>query len=188
MIKFIPGVHPSYKEQFDKYYIYRHVRIDTGEVFYIGVGTKLKRFRNYEREFYRAFCNGRDSGRGSIWKNIAAKTKYEVEVLGEFDSYESALKKEVELISLYGRINISTGTLANLTDGGKGMSGFTHTQESRKKMSLSKSGKKKEESTVLKGIQTRRANGWVISDEQRRKVSAAMIGNKNGVGKRRVMV
>jgi hypothetical protein len=41
----------------------------------------------------------------------------------ETESEEEAFAKEVELIALYGRRNLKTGTLFNLTDGGEGASG-----------------------------------------------------------------
>lgn len=45
----------------------------------------------------------------------------------ETESEEEAFAKEVELIALYGRRNLKTGTLFNLTDGGEGASGLVKT-------------------------------------------------------------
>ena len=53
---------------------------------------------------------------------------------------EKALIKEVELISLIGRIDIETGSLCNCTEGGD--RGFNRTEETRKKLSDSKLGEK----------------------------------------------
>ena len=53
---------------------------------------------------------------------------------------EQALIKEVELISLIGRIDIETGPLCNCTEGGD--RGFNRTEETRKKLSDSKLGDK----------------------------------------------
>lgn len=45
----------------------------------------------------------------------------------ETEDEQEAFKKEIELIALYGRRNIGTGTLFNLTDGGEGLSGAVKT-------------------------------------------------------------
>ena len=45
----------------------------------------------------------------------------------ETEDEQEAFKKEIELIALYGRRNIGTGTLFNLTDGGEGVSGVIKT-------------------------------------------------------------
>lgn len=47
----------------------------------------------------------------------------------------SAFEIEKNLITIIGRVNNKTGTLVNITDGGEGVSGLKHTEESRKKMS-----------------------------------------------------
>jgi len=49
----------------------------------------------------------------------------------ETESEEDAFAKEIELIALYGRRNIKTGTLFNLTDGGEGASGMVKTAAQR---------------------------------------------------------
>ncbi len=102
-----------------KYYVYRHVRLDTNEVFYIGIGSKLTRV-NGKSMYQRAFSK---SERSSFWKSVANKTKYEVEILLESDNYEFIQSKEVEFIKMYGKRSTNEGTLCNLTDGGEGTSG-----------------------------------------------------------------
>lgn len=49
----------------------------------------------------------------------------------ETESEVEAFAKEIELIALYGRRNLKTGTLFNLTDGGEGASGMVKTAEQR---------------------------------------------------------
>lgn len=52
-----------------------------------------------------------------------------------------ALALERRLIKWYGRIDIGTGCLRNMTDGGQGTSGRIFSEEHRKKISLAKKGK-----------------------------------------------
>lgn len=75
--------------------------------------------------------------------NKLLREGYEVsiKVLHTFDNEEEQLAKEVELIAHYGKVN-DGGILYNSADGGIGVIGYTHTEESKKKMSLSKMGHK----------------------------------------------
>jgi len=126
-------------ENTGKYYLYRHIRLDKNEPFYIGIGTKPnKRYGVISTEYRRAF----EKDRSNLWKKIYNKTeeKYEVEILLESDDYEFIKQKEIEFIALYGRINNKTGILANLTDGGEGVLGYIMSEESKKKMGKAKSG------------------------------------------------
>jgi hypothetical protein len=99
--------------------VYRHIRLDKNEPFYIGIGNEKS--RAYDKR-----------SRTKLWKNIAKKG-YEIEILFEDIDFEEAKKKETEFIALYGRKNNNTGTLVNLTDGGEGTIGYKHTEESIQK-------------------------------------------------------
>jgi hypothetical protein len=100
-----------------KYYLYRHIRLDKNEPFYIGIGTKQK--RKYENCYNcihgRAFSK---SQRNNFWKKVISKTEYEVEIFLESNDYKFIKQKEIEFIFLYGRKDLKTGTLVNLTSGG----------------------------------------------------------------------
>ena len=105
-----------------KHYLYRHIRLDKNEPFYIGIGTKnIKDFNsNLDSVVYRrAFKKTRNS----LWDNIVNKTPYRVEIILESDDYEFIKEKEKEFIELYGRINCCSGILSNLTKGGDGSVG-----------------------------------------------------------------
>ena len=55
---------------------------------------------------------------------------------------EEALALEQYCITLYGRVDLGTGILRNLTNGGEGMSGFHMSVETRRRLSASHKGKK----------------------------------------------
>ena len=112
-------------------YVYRHIRLDKNEPFYIGVGNDKYKSRSRNK-----------TRRNDIWKSIASKTDYEVEILIDDLSYNQALEKEKEFIALYGRINLRNGTLANLTDGGDGTIGVKRTEEYKEKVRKTLTGKK----------------------------------------------
>lgn len=114
-----------------KYYLYRHIRLDKNEVFYVGIGTKPKKFYP-STEYGRAYNK---VTRTTYWKNIVNKTDYLVEIMLESDSYDFILEKEMEFITLYGRINLKLGSLVNLTDGGKGQVNCLYSKKVREKHS-----------------------------------------------------
>jgi len=143
--------------------VYRHIRLDKNEPFYIGIGKDTK------RAYYKLRRNG-------LWNNIVAKSEYEVEILMEDITYEKALEKEKEFISLYGRIDKNTGSLANLTDGGEGTIGAIRSEEYRRNVSKSLTGRKIPREIVEKIRNTNK--GRVFSEERNKKISKARKGVK----------
>lgn len=99
------------------YYLYRHIRLDTNEVFYVGIGTKT--FRDIKYGYYTR-ANQKASHRSGFWHVIANKSKYIVEIILETDDKEYIKYKEREFINLYGRKDLENGSLVNLSDGGDG--------------------------------------------------------------------
>lgn len=111
------------------YYLYWHRRLDTDEVFYVGIGTKKNaNFLKFHCEYSRAYSL---SGRSEDWFDIADEVGYIVEVLFESNDYGFIKKQETNLILLYGRKNNSTGVLVNLTDGGEGCRGIVYSEAQR---------------------------------------------------------
>ena len=106
--------------------MYRHIRQDKNEPFYIGIGESED--RAYEKK-----------GRTRAWKHIAKKG-YDVEVLFDDLSWEEACEKEREFIALYGRRDRKKGTLVNMTDGGEGTVGYRHTDKTKEKCRLASLG------------------------------------------------
>ncbi len=113
-------------------YLYRHIRLDKNEPFYIGIS-------NVNDEYKRAY---RKTYRNKHWTNIVKGTKYEVEILMDDLTIEEAKLKEKEFIKVYGRIDLKTGCLVNLTDGGDGVLNMNENAELRRKLSLAAIGKK----------------------------------------------
>ena len=136
------------------HYLYRHVRLDKNEPFYIGIGTMVdKNFRSTKSAYSRAYS---DYKRNKYWNSIINKTNYEVEILLESNDYEFIKQKEMEFIKLYGRKNLKTGILCNLTNGGDGALGHISSKESNIKKSINSKksllGKKGKEHPCAKVI------------------------------------
>jgi hypothetical protein len=105
-------------------YIYRHIRLDKNQPFYIGIGG--------DSNFKRAYNKLK---RNDYWKSIIAITDYEVEIVMDDLSWDDACKKEIEFIKMYGRKNNDTGFLSNMTDGGEGTKGKIFSEEFKKNLS-----------------------------------------------------
>jgi len=119
--------------QENKYYLYRHIRLDKNEVFYVGVGQKTKHYTSYKKEYRRAF--EKNTNRTNYWKNIINQTDYEVEIVLESNNYDFILEKEKEFIKLYGRKDLGLGVLVNLNNGGGGNKGYKLPNDKRKLLS-----------------------------------------------------
>jgi len=112
-------------------YLYRHVRLDNNTPFYIGVSTK-------DHRYVRAFCKNK---RGELWDSIVSKSAYRVDIMIENIPENELYNKEREMIALYGRLELGTGTLVNRTNGGSGGCGVIVPESVRLKHSKSNKGK-----------------------------------------------
>ena len=118
------------KNQLKNYYklkmavVYRHIRLDKNEVFYVGIGKTEARPHSV-------------NDRNRYWKNITNKTDYRVDILFDDLTWNEACEKEIEFIELYGRKDLGKGTLVNLTNGGEGVIGQVVSDETRIKLSNS---------------------------------------------------
>ncbi len=149
-------------------YLYRHIRLDKNEPFYIGVGG----LDTIDEEYSRAYDK---RGRNKIWRNITKKTKYEVEIVLDNLEREESLLKEVEFIALYGRIDLETGTLANLTNGGEGGKGHIVSEQVREYLRSIYIGKPRPEH-VKKAMNRL---GWNHSKKSKEKISNSLKGENN---------
>jgi hypothetical protein len=110
-------------------YIYRHVRLDKNEPFYVGIGSDI--------DYVRAYST---INRNKHWNNIINLTPYEVEIILEDLTWDEACQKEQEFIKIYGRKDLRLGSLCNLTEGGEGQYGRIASEETCNKISNSKKG------------------------------------------------
>jgi hypothetical protein len=132
------------------YLVYEHIRIDTGQVFYIGKG-KPRRVRQ-------------TSNRNPHWHRIVKKSGgYNARIAACGLSENDALNLEVSMIAAYRTANIK---LCNMTNGGDGISGYKWQPEAIEKLKLK-----------LKGRMPHN-KGLKASDATREKQRAAKLGKK----------
>lgn len=154
-------------------YLYRHIRLDKNEPFYIGIGND----ETYKRSNIKA-------NRSIYWKNITNKIPYRVEILLDDLTWEEACEKEIEFILLYGRKDLGTGSLVNMTNGGEGTPGIKRSQEYILKLSERQKGekahmfgKKHSEETIRKMSDSKK--GKSPSEQTREKLRLTSTGCKN---------
>ena len=157
------------------YYTYAYLREDKTP-YYIGKG---KGNRLYKRGS-RVFAPPKDKSRIIFLKKNLTEAE--------------AFKHEIYMIAVFGRKDLGTGILHNLTDGGDGVSNLS--DETRKKMSEVKKGEnnpnygkifseehRKKLSEARKG-ENNPNYGKIFSEEHKRKISEAIKGeNHHNYGK-----
>lgn len=161
-----------------KSYVYLHRRLDTNEVFYVGIGNKI----NFKRAFTK-------HNRNLHWERIVKKVGYVGDVIYKDISWEQACKYEINLIAMYGRKDLKLGTLVNLTNGGEGTLGRKCSEETKLKIGNKNRNK-------IKSIEARQklslsTKGKIVSEETRIKMSLSGKGkkmSKESVEKRRLSV
>lgn len=154
------------------YYVYTHVRNDTGQIFYVGKGCGNRCFSKRNRNRH--------------WHHIAKKTEYTTNIVIKNVAEEFAFLCEIELISKLRYLGIG---LTNYTNGGEGFSGGKHKEDVKALLSeLHRNnrywvGKKHTQETknkmseCKKGKQTWNANKRnVYSEETIKKMSKAKLG------------
>jgi len=94
-----------------EYYLYTHTRLDTGEIFYVGIGSRYSKFNNFQRAINK-------TDRNIFWKRIVNKTKYRVDIIALFFDENECNKAEILLIEKIGRRKDYKGTLSNIAPGG----------------------------------------------------------------------
>ena len=102
-------------------------------------------------------------------------------ILQEWLSEEDAFEAEKFLIVYYGRVDLGTGCLRNLTDGGEGVVGHRHIVETRQKLrelNLGKTpwNKGKIASEEARRHQSEAHKGQTVSEERRLEIIKNLIG------------
>lgn len=117
----------------NNWYVYLHIRLDKKEPFYVGIGNK----KNYARAYQT-----KSDRRNQIWHKIFSKTDIKIEIILDNLTKSQASEKEKEFIKLYGRKDLGTGILCNMTDGGDGTWNCVMTEDTKEKIRQSKLGDK----------------------------------------------
>lgn len=150
--------------------VYQHKRLDNNQVFYIGIGKSEKRVQSR-------------SNRNTYWHNIVNKIGFKGEIIMSDLTWDQAKKLEKYLIDVYGRKDVKSGPLVNMTDGGDGVVGKVVSIDTRRLISR----RTKEGMTHLDftGINNKMF-GKIVSPETRAKLSqkskgrpSPMKGKKN---------
>jgi len=124
--------------------------------FYIGKGIGKRCIRAIEPN--RLKKEKKSIKRNYIIKLIKLGLKPIIIKLFENLTESEAFEKEIQLIESIGRINLKTGPLTNMTEGGDGISGNVISEETRKKISEAHKGKKlTEEHKRLLSIKNKQA-------------------------------
>jgi len=139
------------------FYIYQHRKTDTNEIFYVGKGKGTRLNQTH--------------GRNQYWHRVVAKHGFIAEKIADNLDEELAFLAETECIDVYRKRGVK---LVNYTNGGEGVSGYKHSDKHK---------------ANLKG-NNRGAASWGITfkgkkhtEESRKKMSYARMGNKNKLGK-----
>jgi hypothetical protein len=154
-------------------YIYRHIRLDKNEPFYIGIGSDDK------GKYTRAYSNDRNK----YWKNIVQKTAYKIDIILDDVDWNEACKVEQFFIHLYGRHDKGLGPLTNLTDGGDGFLGFIISEDHKQKIGNA-NRKPKPEGFATKyhsGPNPKKGNRKPKTEEHKQKLRKSILQfNNNG--------
>ena len=141
------------------HYVYAHRRASDGEPFYIGKGKA--------RRAWSA------SGRNRLWKFIAAKHGFTAEIIASELPEDCALTFERIVIAA----NKGRG-LANFTDGGGGISGWKHSEDTKRRIGAHWVGRKM--TPKMQAALNAYNTGKKLTDEHRAKLSAAKAGKARG--------
>lgn len=136
----------------EMYYVYSYLREDLSP-YYIGKGTRGRAY---------ASANHRIK---------APKEKERIHILKDNLTEDEAYDLEKLYIKMFGRVDLGTGILRNLSDGGEGPTGYKTTPEQRRKIALSRMGEKHPLYGVSPSEETK--------EKQRQALQGRFVGEKN---------
>jgi hypothetical protein len=103
----------------NEYYTYAYLRED-GTPYYIGKGKGKRVYKSHIRHNKT---------------NLKPKDNSKIIFLKKNLTEKEANTHEVYMIDIFGRKDLGTGILRNMTNGGDGISGYSHTEDTKKKIS-----------------------------------------------------
>lgn len=135
------------------FYTYIHKRATDESVFYVGKGTGRRAWSLHNRNKY--------------WKNTQLKHGLIVQIVASWATEKEAFDHEKFLIKYYSDLKCN---LVNMTKGGEGISGYSHSEQTIKKIkiTLSKPEVKRKRSISQTGKQK--------TEEHKRKLSESLLG------------
>ena len=152
----------------NRFYVYEHLRSDTGAIFYVG---KVTGKRSSVRSHHH---------RNEFWQRIEKKAGgFFIQIVAKNIDEELAFLIEQERIAQLRTIGIR---LCNMTDGGDGTSGWIKTPEWREKVGAAHRGKVISKETRIKISESVKALGFMHTEEMRQQISAAHKGKKRSLG------
>jgi hypothetical protein len=113
-----------------------------GDIFYIGKTTEDRLVKRLVEHRCRAKKHDNQKIYNKIRKLIKEQIPIEIRIMFQGNTEDDQTKKEIELITQYGIKSRLGGVLYNSTNGGEGITGWSHTDEAKKKMSEAKIGNK----------------------------------------------
>lgn len=116
------------------FYVYEIIDPFTNLPFYVGKGTLNRCYDHLKNLDSKSHKNNK------IRKILDSGNQVIIRKVFWTDNEQEAFTEEKRLILLYGRKNIKTGMLTNLTNGGEGVSGWIMSNKQRMKISKRVSG------------------------------------------------
>ena len=139
------------------FYTYLWLRED-GTPYYVGKG---KEDRGFTSDSHNVKCPMKNVVKGYIYETDEKRIITQI-----FDSEKDAFLAEIFLISFYGRMDLGTGCLRNLTNGGEGVAGCVRTEAHRKKLSLSNKGRKPTPEALHKRSERLKGKSWTTARKE----------------------
>lgn len=153
------------------FYVYRYIDPVRNVAIYVGKGKNGRMFDHLKRKDIHPLVR-------KLQKMKSLGIEPLIDKIIDGVDEELALLVEMEAISKYGRKDLGTGTLLNLTNGGEGTSGYVYTESHRQKISDGRKGKTFTEKTKRAIAESNRVAhlGKKLSDIHKQKISESKIG------------